>query len=125
MTLSMHPYGPFALFAAFTFCGTLWVFFAFPECKGRSMESTVELFSLRQYKIGFAQVPLPDTGIIISKDQDPDVDLERQVSSAYDKKFCDERMENAGIESRKQVLELLFANFIVFTNWMSLYVVAD
>lgn len=89
------------------------------------MESTVELFSLRQYKIGFAQVPLPDTGIIISKDQDPDVDLERQVSSAYDKKFCDERMENAGIESRKQVLELLFANFIVFTNWMSLYVVAD
>lgn len=100
MTLTMHSYGPFALFAAFTFCGTVWVFFAFPECKGRSMESMDELFSLPWYKIGFTKVPLPDTGIIISKDQDPDVDLERQVSSACDEKLRDERIEDAGIESR-------------------------
>ena len=101
MTQSMHSYGPFALFAAFTFCGTVWVFFAFPECKGRSMESTDELFSLPWYKIGFAKVPLSDTGIVLSKDQDPDVDLERQVSSAYDEKFHDERIEDAGTEYRK------------------------
>ncbi|OJJ83768.1 uncharacterized protein ASPGLDRAFT_1491857 [Aspergillus glaucus CBS 516.65] len=57
MTLSMHAYGPFALFAAFTFVGTVWVFFAFPECKGRSMEGTDELFSLPWWRIGFARVP--------------------------------------------------------------------
>lgn len=46
MTLYMHSYGPFALFAAFTFVGTVWVFFSFPECMGRSMEETDVLFSL-------------------------------------------------------------------------------
>lgn len=49
--------GPFALFEAFTFVGTVWVFFAFPECKGRSMEGTDELFSLPWWMIGFARVP--------------------------------------------------------------------
>jgi len=52
MTISMHSYGPFALFAAFTFVGILWVYLAFPECKGRSVEKTVQLFNLPWYKVG-------------------------------------------------------------------------
>lgn len=56
MTEAMHPYGPFALFAACTFCGIIWVFFAFPECRGRSMESTESIFLLPWYKTGFAPV---------------------------------------------------------------------
>ncbi|RAH80529.1 general substrate transporter [Aspergillus japonicus CBS 114.51] len=58
MTVAMHPWGPFALFAACTFCGTIWVFFAFPECKGRSMESTGALMALPWYKVGFEPVPV-------------------------------------------------------------------
>ncbi|KAK5790226.1 hypothetical protein VI817_007513 [Penicillium citrinum] len=57
MTEDMHAWGPFALFAAFTGCATVWVFLAFPECKGRSMESAGQLFSLPWYKIGFSKVP--------------------------------------------------------------------
>ncbi|OKL56733.1 hypothetical protein UA08_07867 [Talaromyces atroroseus] len=60
MTESMHAYGPFALFAAFTFCSTAWVFFAFPECKGRNMESTEALFERPWYKIGLAPVSRDD-----------------------------------------------------------------
>ncbi|GKZ35193.1 hypothetical protein AbraIFM66950_005746 [Aspergillus brasiliensis] len=66
MTEAMHAYGPFALFSACTFCGIIWVFFSFPECRGRSMESTESLFMLPWYKTGFAPVenqsvnPLPD-----------------------------------------------------------------
>ncbi|KAL3442309.1 general substrate transporter, partial [Aspergillus insuetus] len=65
MTEDMHAYGPFALFAAFTFCGIFWVFFAFPECRGRSMESTESLFLLPWYKIGFTPVPdqFPNTPV--------------------------------------------------------------
>ncbi|OGM44494.1 putative sugar transporter [Aspergillus bombycis] len=57
MIVSMNSYGPFALFTAFTACATVWVFFAFPECKGRSMESASALFLLPWYKIGFQKVP--------------------------------------------------------------------
>ncbi|KAL4898059.1 sugar transporter [Aspergillus ambiguus] len=56
MTADMHPWGPFALFSACTFIGTVWVFFAFPECKGRGMESTNEMFALPWYKLGFIPV---------------------------------------------------------------------
>jgi len=52
MTITMHAYGPFALFAAFTFVGIIWVFLAFPECKGRSVENTASLFNLPWYKVG-------------------------------------------------------------------------
>jgi sugar porter (SP) family MFS transporter len=57
MAVDMHAWGPFALFAAFTGCATVWVFFAYPECKGRSMESAGALFSLPWYKIGFVKAP--------------------------------------------------------------------
>ncbi|KAK9860813.1 hypothetical protein MYU51_006105 [Penicillium brevicompactum] len=57
MTADMHAWGPFALFTAFTFLATCWVFVAFPECKGRSMESADTLFSMPWYKIGFSKVP--------------------------------------------------------------------
>ncbi|KAE8146988.1 general substrate transporter [Aspergillus avenaceus] len=56
MIVTMQPYGPFALFTAFTVCATVWVFFAFPECKGRSMESADALFSLPWYRVGFQRV---------------------------------------------------------------------
>ncbi|KAH8704855.1 general substrate transporter [Talaromyces proteolyticus] len=75
MTEAMHPYGPFALFAAFTFCSTIWVFFSFPECKGRSMESTEVLFEQPWYKIGFVPVA--------SQNQFPG-DLEKDVSSRHE-----------------------------------------
>lgn len=57
MTHDMHAWGPFALFAAFTGCATVWVYFAFPECKGRSMESVSAIFSLPWYRTGFSKVP--------------------------------------------------------------------
>ncbi|KAL4935908.1 hypothetical protein BDV06DRAFT_217071 [Aspergillus oleicola] len=56
MTQDMHAYGPFALFASFTVCATVWAFFAFPECKDRSMESVAEIFSLPWYRTGFSKV---------------------------------------------------------------------
>ncbi|KAL4954724.1 general substrate transporter [Aspergillus filifer] len=59
MTQDMHAYGPFALFASFTACATVWVFFAFPECKGRSMESVAEVFSLPWYRTGFSKATGP------------------------------------------------------------------
>lgn len=97
MTLSMHPYGPFALFAVFTFCGTVWVFFAFPECKGRSMEDADALFSLPWYKIGFAKVPPANTEVATLKEQEIDVDLEKQGSYSYEEKVEDEPVEGKAI----------------------------
>ncbi|PLB50041.1 putative sugar transporter [Aspergillus steynii IBT 23096] len=61
MTVSMQAWGPFALFAAFTGLATGWVFVAFPECKGRSMESADQLFSLPWWRIGFVRVPSGDS----------------------------------------------------------------
>jgi hypothetical protein len=54
MTQDMHSYGPFALFASFTFVGVLWVYLAFPECKGRPMEAMDSLFYMPWYKVGRA-----------------------------------------------------------------------
>ena len=54
MTQDMHAYGPLALFAAFTFVGVLWVYLAFPECKGRPMETMDSLFDVPWYKVGRA-----------------------------------------------------------------------
>lgn len=58
MTETMHAFGPFALFAAFTFVGVFWLIVAFPECKGRSMEAMDDLFNMPWYKVGRARVPL-------------------------------------------------------------------
>ncbi|KAL2831275.1 general substrate transporter [Aspergillus pseudoustus] len=69
MTEDMHAYGPFALFAAFTLCGIFWVFFAFPECRGRSMENTESLFLLPWYKIGFAPVPDRFAGEVVDEEK--------------------------------------------------------
>ncbi|GME37071.1 Sugar transporter [Neofusicoccum parvum] len=44
MTAAMRAWGPFALFAACTAAGVVWVYLAFPECKGRSMETMDQLF---------------------------------------------------------------------------------
>ncbi|KAL4874348.1 sugar transporter [Aspergillus karnatakaensis] len=57
MTQDMHSWGPFALFTAFTGLATVWVWFAFPECKGRSMESLGEVFTLPWYKTGLVKIP--------------------------------------------------------------------
>lgn len=76
MTATMHSWGPFALFAAFTATGTIWAFFSFPECKGRSMESPEVLFSLPWYKIGFAKVPPPEQPMVD--------DLEKATGSEHD-----------------------------------------
>ncbi|KAB8207124.1 putative sugar transporter [Aspergillus parasiticus] len=75
MTEAMSPWGPFALFAACTFCGIIWVFLAFPECKGRSMESTETLFVLPWYKIGFVPVVNPR--------DDNDVDMEKDIETQH------------------------------------------
>ncbi|KAI9925259.1 hypothetical protein ASPWEDRAFT_120685 [Aspergillus wentii DTO 134E9] len=85
MTVDMHSYGPFALFAAFTFVATVWVFLAFPECKGRSMESTDALFRLPWYMIGF--VPVPAHG---------DVEDGRSVPEDLEKEACSEHEERVG-----------------------------
>ncbi|KAL3440456.1 general substrate transporter [Aspergillus insuetus] len=75
MTVTMHAWGPFALFTAFTGCATVWVFFAFPECKGRSMESVGAIFSLPWYRTGFSKVP---TG----QDGQENRDLEKEAASS-------------------------------------------
>lgn len=56
MTADMGSFGPFALFAGFTFVGVLWVYLAFPECKGRSMETMDQLFNMSWWKVGRASV---------------------------------------------------------------------
>ncbi|RAL03466.1 sugar porter family MFS transporter [Aspergillus ibericus CBS 121593] len=53
MTDSMHTWGPFALFTAFTTVGTLWVAAAFPECKGKSMEGMEEVFTRPWWRVGW------------------------------------------------------------------------
>ncbi|PWY74509.1 sugar transporter [Aspergillus sclerotioniger CBS 115572] len=53
MTDSMHTWGPFALFTAFTAVGTVWVGVAFPECKGKSMEGMEEVFSRPWWRVGW------------------------------------------------------------------------
>lgn len=60
MTQDLHTYGPFALFAAFTFTGLIWVYLAFPECKGRSMETMDSLFTMPWYKVGRASTRTGD-----------------------------------------------------------------
>lgn len=69
MTQDMHAYGPFALFAAFTFCGIVWVFLAFPECRGRSMESTESLFLLPWYRIGSSAVPDQFPNVVVDDEE--------------------------------------------------------
>ncbi|KAJ5692622.1 hypothetical protein N7462_002045 [Penicillium macrosclerotiorum] len=91
MTVDMHACGPFALFAGFTACTTIWVWFSFPECKGRSMESADTLFSLPWYKIGFAKVE--ERPQVTSKAA---VDLEKRGSSEHA-----EYAEPSGLEASK------------------------
>ena len=83
MIESMHSYGPFALFAAFMFIGFIWVYVAFPECKGRSMESMDALFSMPWWKVGPASVKKTvidsETGEV--SDDDADLhDAEKQAA---------------------------------------------
>jgi sugar porter (SP) family MFS transporter len=81
MTETMHAWGPFALFTAFTGCATVWVFVAFPECKGRSMESAQSLFSLPWYKIGSVKLPAVDGQ---TANLDINVDVEKATSSEHE-----------------------------------------
>lgn len=78
MTVDMHAWGPFALFTAFTGCATVWVFFAFPECKGRSMENAGALFYLPWYKIGFVKAPTAE-----EQAAESNVDLEKASYSEH------------------------------------------
>ncbi|KAL1857006.1 hypothetical protein VTK73DRAFT_8154 [Phialemonium thermophilum] len=59
MVATMHAWGPFALFTACTAVSTTWVYLAFPECKGRSMENMDALFYLPWYKVGRASLKTP------------------------------------------------------------------
>lgn len=52
MLVSMHTYGPFALFSCATAVGTMYCYFAFPETKGMSMERMDRLFTVPWYNVG-------------------------------------------------------------------------
>ncbi|CAI7604184.1 unnamed protein product [Penicillium pancosmium] len=52
MLLVLQSYGFFAFSAAVSFAGLIWVWFFVPELRGRSLESTDELFALPWYQIG-------------------------------------------------------------------------
>ncbi|KAL4896426.1 general substrate transporter [Aspergillus ambiguus] len=80
MIVDMKSFGPFALFTAFTVCATAWVFVAFPECKGRSMESADTLFSLPWYRIGFEKVPGKESEGVEGKQGE---DLEKEGGSRH------------------------------------------
>ncbi|KAJ6028860.1 hypothetical protein N7540_004436 [Penicillium herquei] len=88
MTEDMHSWGPFALFTAFTGCATVWVFLAFPECKGRSMESAGTLFTLPWYKIGFVQTPTAEQQAserVVYSDKAPRAEHEEYITQLGDK----------------------------------------
>jgi sugar porter (SP) family MFS transporter len=44
MMLNLHKWGAYLIFCVFTFGSAVWVFFFFPELKGRSIESMDRLF---------------------------------------------------------------------------------
>ena len=44
MMLNLHKWGAYLIFSLFTFVSVVWVFFFFPELKGRSIESMDRLF---------------------------------------------------------------------------------
>lgn len=69
MIKDMHSYGPFALFAGFMVVGLVWVYLAFPECKGRSMEHMDALFNKSWYKVGPASVR--KRGVDVEDAQEP------------------------------------------------------
>ena len=88
MTEDMHSWGPFALFTAFTGCATMWVFLAFPECKGRSMESAGTLFILPWYKIGFVKVPTAEQQAperVVNADKASHTEHEEDITKRGDK----------------------------------------
>ncbi|KAG9943815.1 general substrate transporter, partial [Aureobasidium melanogenum] len=87
MIEDMHSYGPFALFAGFMVVGFVWVYLAFPECKGRSMEHMDALFNKSWYKVGPASV----------KKRNSDVE-ETQESWMNDEKIDQKKQEIETIE---------------------------
>lgn len=58
MTITMHAWGPFLLFAIVTTLMTVYCYFAYPETRGLSMEGMEELFAMPWYKVGRASVQI-------------------------------------------------------------------
>lgn len=56
MVLSMHPWGPFALFACATTLGGVYSYFCLPETKGMSMEHMDQLFEVPWYRVGLTSL---------------------------------------------------------------------
>ncbi|OCF31430.1 hypothetical protein I316_06832 [Kwoniella heveanensis BCC8398] len=52
MVITMHSWGPFALFAIVTTLGTVYAFFALPETKGQNIELMDQLFDRSWYLNG-------------------------------------------------------------------------
>lgn len=58
MVVTMHSWGPFALFAGVTTLGTVYCYFCLPETKGLSMENMETLFEAPWYRVGLASLEI-------------------------------------------------------------------
>ncbi|KAF2014992.1 general substrate transporter [Aaosphaeria arxii CBS 175.79] len=58
MVVTIHPWGPFALFACVTAVATVYCYFCLPETKGLSMEHMDQLFDVPWYRVGIASLQI-------------------------------------------------------------------
>ncbi|KAH6663703.1 putative hexose transport-related protein [Halenospora varia] len=58
MVVTIHPWGPFALFACVTTAATIYCYFCLPETKGLSMEHMEQLFEVPWYRVGLASLKI-------------------------------------------------------------------
>jgi hypothetical protein len=72
LLVGLHQYGAFALFASICFVSLVFVYFALPETKGRSLESMDSLFERPWYTVHKVAYPTED-------DLKPNTDLDRFI----------------------------------------------
>lgn len=89
MMLNLHKWGAYLIFCVFTFAGALWVFFFFPELKGRSIESMDQLFDQSAFTMLKRAYPTEEqkTMNLTSGDKS----LEAAVATIYHAEQSDQR----------------------------------
>ena len=92
MMLNMHKWGAYLLFSMFTFGSVIWVFFFFPELKGRSIESMDNLFDKSAFTMLKRAYPTEADKTRHESDGDSDAVT---VESQIEKGFAVEEAENA------------------------------
>ena len=81
MMLNLHKWGAYLIFSVFTFGSVIWVFFFFPELKGRSIESMDRLFDQSAFTMLKRAYPTEDEKTMTLSSADKS--LEAAVVGAY------------------------------------------